>query len=110
VLEDHLADLAARSLPLAARDTVFVAFLHRCHAKLIQINSGSLMFTLSGCLAMSQDLTPLLDHLNGLIFLADVAWHRPSGKYADMACTFQRLGRAYQAAALAQREGRPVRL
>jgi hypothetical protein len=77
---------------------------------LIQINSGSLMFTLSGCLAMSQDLTPLLDHLNGLIFLANVAWHRPSGKYADMACTFQRLGRAYQAAALAQREGRPVRL
>jgi hypothetical protein len=39
---------------------------------LIQINSGSLMFTLSGCLAMSQDLTPLLDHLNGLIFLADL--------------------------------------
>jgi hypothetical protein len=77
---------------------------------LIQINSGSLMFTLSGCLAMSQDLTPLLDHLNGLIFLADVAWHPPSGKYADMACTFQRLGRAYQAAALAQRAGRPARL
>ena len=54
---------------------------------------------------MAQDLTPLLNHLNGLIFLADVAWHPPSGKYADMACTFQRLGRAYQAAALARRAG-----
>src|SRR3954465_13200907 len=51
VPEDHLADLAARSPPLAARDAVFAAFLHRRHAKLIQINSGSLMFTLSGCLA-----------------------------------------------------------
>src|SRR3954469_4796611 len=47
VPEDHLADLAARSPPLAARDAVFAAFLQRCHAKLIQINSGSLMFTLS---------------------------------------------------------------
>jgi hypothetical protein len=59
---------------------------------------------------MAQDLTPLVEHLNGLIFLADVAWHRPSGKHADMAGTFRRLGRAYQAAALAQRAGRPVRL
>jgi hypothetical protein len=56
VPEDHLADLAARSPPLAARDAVFAAFLQRCHAKLIQINSGSLMFTLSGCLA---------DHVTG---------------------------------------------
>jgi hypothetical protein len=48
---------------------------------------------------MSQDLTPLVEHLNGLIFLADVAWHRPSGKHADMAGTFRRLGRAYQTAA-----------
>jgi len=52
---------------------------------------------------MSQDLTPLVEHLNGLIFLADLAWHRPSGKQADMAYTFRRLGQAYQAAALAQR-------
>jgi hypothetical protein len=54
---------------------------------------------------MAQDLTPLVEHLNGLIFLADVAWHRPSGKHADMAGTFRRLGRAYQAAALARRAG-----
>jgi hypothetical protein len=51
VPEDHPADLAAQSLPLAGRDAVFAAFLYRCYAKLIQINSGSLMFTLSGCLA-----------------------------------------------------------
>ena len=51
VPEDHLADLAARSPPLAARDAVVAAFLYRCHAKLIQINLGSLMFTLSGCWA-----------------------------------------------------------
>ncbi len=43
VPEDHLADLAARSPPLAARDAVFAA--------LIQINLGSLMFTLSSCWA-----------------------------------------------------------
>src|SRR3954469_11882520 len=43
VPEDHLADLAARSPPLAARDAVVAA--------LIQINLGSLMFTLSGCWA-----------------------------------------------------------
>jgi hypothetical protein len=59
---------------------------------------------------MAQDLTQLVNHLDGLIFLADVAWHRSSGKHADIACTFWRLGRAYQAAAVAQREGWPVRL
>jgi hypothetical protein len=59
---------------------------------------------------MTQDLTPLINHLNGLIFLADVAWHRPSGKYADMAYTFRQLGRAYQVAALAQKADRPIRL
>jgi hypothetical protein len=60
---------------------------------LIQINSGSLMFTLSGCLAGHvTGFYPMLEHLNGLIFLADVAWHRLSGKHADMACTFRRRG------------------
>jgi len=54
---------------------------------------------------MAQDLTPWVEHLSGLIFLADPAWHRPSGKQADMAYTFRRLGRAYQAAAVAQRAG-----
>jgi hypothetical protein len=51
VPEDHLADLAARSPPFAACDAVFTAFLHRRHAEVIQINVGSPMFTLSGCLA-----------------------------------------------------------
>jgi len=46
---------------------------------------------------MAQDFTPWVEHLSGLIFLADPAWHRPSGKQADMADTFRRLGRAYQA-------------
>src|SRR4051794_12706567 len=50
--EDHLADLAARSPALAARDAVFAAFLYRWHAEVIQINLGSLMFTLSGCWAV----------------------------------------------------------
>ena len=57
---------------------------------------------------MAQDLTPWVEHLSGLIFLAAdrlLAWHRPSGKHADMAYTFRRLGRAYQAAALARRAG-----
>ena len=54
---------------------------------------------------MSQDLTKVVNTQNGLIFLADVAWHRPSGKHADTACTFRRLGRAYQAPALAQKAG-----
>ena len=54
---------------------------------------------------MAQDLTPWVEHLSGLIFLADLAWRRPSGKQADMAYTFRRLGRAYQAAAVAQRAG-----
>src|SRR5688572_12244211 len=48
---DDLAELAAGSPPLAARDAVVAAFLHRCHAKVIQINLRSLMFTLSGCWA-----------------------------------------------------------
>src|SRR3954463_10091771 len=51
VPEDHLADLAARSPLLAARDAVFTAFLHRRHAEVIQINVGSPMFTLWGCWA-----------------------------------------------------------
>src|SRR4051795_1315674 len=51
VPEDHLADLAARSPPFAARDAVFAAFLHRYYAEVIQINVGSPMFTLVGCLA-----------------------------------------------------------
>jgi hypothetical protein len=59
---------------------------------------------------MAQDLTQLVNHLDGLIVLADVAWRGPPRKYAEMACSFLRLGQAYQTAALAQRAGRPIRL
>jgi hypothetical protein len=59
---------------------------------------------------MAQDLTQLVNHLDGLIVLADVAWRGPPRKYAEMACSFRRLGQAYQTAALAQRAGEPIRL
>src|SRR5688500_16010940 len=38
VPEDHLADLAARSPPLAARDAVVAAFLYRCHANPLSLS------------------------------------------------------------------------
>jgi hypothetical protein len=59
---------------------------------------------------MAQGLNPLIDHLNGLIHLADVAWRGPPEKYADMARTFRRLGQSYEAVVLNQRSGQPVRL
>jgi hypothetical protein len=52
---------------------------------------------------MAQHSTPLANHLNGLIYLADVVWRGPPEKYADMARTFRRLGRAYEIAALTKR-------
>src|SRR3954464_15360595 len=52
----------------------------------------------------------LVDHLDGLIFLADQARQLPPGRCVYLAHTFRRLGQAYQDAALAQREGWPVRL
>jgi hypothetical protein len=36
-------------------------------------------------------------------YLADVVWRGPPEKYADMARTFRRLGRAYEIAALTKR-------
>jgi hypothetical protein len=59
---------------------------------------------------MAQGLNPLVDHLNGLIYLADVAWQGPPEKYADLAHTFRRLGQSYEAAVQNQQCGQPVRL
>ena len=59
---------------------------------------------------MAQNCTSLVDHLNGLIFLADQARQLPPERYVYLVHTFRRLGQAYQEAALAQREGWPVRL
>jgi hypothetical protein len=59
---------------------------------------------------MAQDRISLVDHLDGLIFLADQARQLPPGRCVYLAHTFRRLGQAYQDAALAQREGWPVRL
>jgi hypothetical protein len=59
---------------------------------------------------MAQDRPSLIDHLDGLIFLADQARHLPPARSLYLAHTFRRLGQAYQDAALAQRHGYPVRL
>ena len=59
---------------------------------------------------MVQDRISLVDHLDGLIFLADQARQLPPGRCVYLAHTFRRLGQAYKDAALAQREGWPVRL
>jgi hypothetical protein len=52
---------------------------------------------------MAKDPIPLSDHLNGLIYLAEMAWQGPPEKYADMARTFQQFGRAYEIEALNKR-------
>jgi hypothetical protein len=51
-----------------------------------------------------------VEHLNGLIFMARVAWQSSSGKCADVAQTFQFVGRMHQAAAVAQRDNPTDRL
>jgi hypothetical protein len=53
---------------------------------------------------MVRDLTRLATQLDGLIVLADLAWRGSSRKYAEIACSFQRLSQAYQAVALIQRK------
>jgi hypothetical protein len=58
-------------------------------------------------LTMARDLTQLVNHLDGLIVLADLAWWGPPRKYAETACSFRRLSQTYQDAALAQRERIP---
>jgi hypothetical protein len=48
--------------------------------------------------------------LDGLIFLADQARHLPPDRSLYLVHTFRQLGQAYQDAALAQRQGHPIRL
>jgi hypothetical protein len=52
----------------------------------------------------------LIEHLNGLIFMARVTWQSSSGTSADIARTFRLVGRMHQAAALAQRDNPAGRL
>jgi hypothetical protein len=59
---------------------------------------------------MAQDHSSLIDHLDGLIFLADQARRLPPERSLYLVHTFRRLGQAYQDAALAQRQGYPLRL
>ena len=53
---------------------------------------------------MDPHFTELIEHLNGLIFMARVAWQSSSGRCADVALTFRSIGRMHQAAAIAQRD------
>ena len=53
---------------------------------------------------MDPHFAELVEHLNGLIFMARVAWQSSSGRCADVALTFRSIGRMHQAAAIAQRD------
>jgi hypothetical protein len=59
---------------------------------------------------MEPDFVDLIEHLNGLIFMARVAWQSSSGKCADVALTFRLVGRMQQAAAVAQQDNPTGRL
>ena len=53
---------------------------------------------------MDSYFAEMVEHLNGLIFMARVAWQSSSGKFADVALTFRFVGRMHRAAAVAQRD------
>jgi hypothetical protein len=53
---------------------------------------------------MDPHFAELVEHLNGLIFMARVAWQSSSGGCADIALTFRFVGRMHRAAAVAQRD------
>jgi hypothetical protein len=55
-------------------------------------------------LGMEPDVANLIEHLNGLIFMARVTWQLSSGKCADIARTFRFVGHMHQAAAVARRD------
>jgi len=59
---------------------------------------------------MEPGFVDLIEHLNGLIFMARVAWQSSSGKCADVALTFRLVGRRQQAAAVAQHDNPTDRL
>jgi hypothetical protein len=52
---------------------------------------------------MDPQFAELVEHLNGLIFMARVAWQSSSGGCADVALTFRLVGRMHRAAAVARR-------
>ena len=45
----------------------------------------------------------LLDHLDGMIFLADTAWRLPPGRSARLARTFRLVGLVLEASAAVQK-------
>jgi hypothetical protein len=59
---------------------------------------------------MDPHFADLVEHLNGLIFMARVAWQSSSGKCADVTQTFRFVGRMHQATALSQRNNPTDRL
>jgi hypothetical protein len=59
---------------------------------------------------MELGFVDLIEHLNGLIFMARVAWQSSSGKCADVALIFRLVGRMQQAAAVAQQDNPTGRL
>jgi hypothetical protein len=59
---------------------------------------------------MDPHFADLVEHLNGLIFMARVTWQSSSGKCADVAQTFRLVGRLHQTAAVAQRDNPTGRL
>jgi hypothetical protein len=59
---------------------------------------------------MKQDRVSLTDQLNGVIAVADLAWHLPPTRSADLARTFRLVALAFQTNALNQRSRQPMRL
>jgi hypothetical protein len=53
---------------------------------------------------MEPDFVDLIEHLNGLIFMARVAWQSSSERCADVALTLRFVGCMHQAAAVAHRD------
>lgn len=52
---------------------------------------------------MEQDDTTLLDQMNGVVSLADVAWRLPPGRSAHLARTFRLIGLVFEASAAVQK-------
>lgn len=52
---------------------------------------------------MEQDDPTLLDQLNGVVSLADVAWRLPPGRSAPLARRFRLIGLVFEASAAVQK-------
>jgi hypothetical protein len=59
---------------------------------------------------MAQALAPLVQHLTGLIYLAEMAWQGSPENHMRMARTFRDIGQAYEIAALAQQDNLSARV